>query len=431
MRTIKVGVAGLGFVGRRAVRLLAANRAKFARRLGASVELAAVCDRDVPREAKALKLPSSVFRARHPQELVSHSGLDIIVELLGGLEAPRRLVLSALKAGIHVVTANKRLLSHCWDELQAASAAGKGRLYFEGAVAGGIPLLHALENSFAADRIEALYGILNGTTNYMLTRAEEGLEMEAALKEAQALGFAEKDPSLDLSGRDSAQKVSVLASLVAGAWVRPGEIAREGITRLSSQDLDFAQKTLGRTVRLLGTLRFHGKDPVKVEAHVFPTLVPLGHPLAAVRREYNAVLVKASAADDLMFYGKGAGAGPAASAVVGDVFMLARDLLAGLPPPRRQSGLAVVVPIEESVSPFYFRIFAKDRPGVLARITAALGRRAISISTIHQSDAPRPQGVPIVLTTHPTTHGRFHKALKDILALKTVARRHTVMRMLA
>lgn len=431
MRTINVAVAGLGFVGRETVRLLVKNKEKFARRLGANLVLAAVCDREVSREAKRLGLSSSVFRATDPREIATRPGIDIVVEVLGGLEAPRKLVLDALRAGKHVVTANKRLLSHCWKEIESASARHGGRVYFEGSVAGGIPILQALDNGLAANSISAVYGILNGTTNYILSRAEEGLSADEALREAQRLGLAEKDPSMDLNGTDTAHKVSVLASLMTGAWIDPDKITREGILNVDREDFDFAKKELGRTVRLLGVLRLNWKNPVQVEAHVSPTLVPLGHPLAAVHGEYNALLVKASAAGDLMFYGKGAGPGPAASAVVGDVFMLARDIRGSVPAKNSLSGSAALVPIENSVSPFYLRLHVQDRPGVLAGITAALGRRGISIASIHQSDTPQAHGIPVVITTHPTSQGAFARALKGILALKTVSRRHTVLRMLA
>lgn len=425
---VRVGIAGLGFVGRETVRLLQANRARFAARLGADVTLSAVCDRQAEREARVLGLGPEVARYKDPAQL-AEAPVDIVVELLGGLEAPRKLVLSALRSGRHVVTANKLLLSHCWDELQEASLRG-GRVYFEGSVAGGIPVLQALDRGFAANRIEAVYGILNGTTNYILTRVEQGLAPEAALKEAQRLGFAEKDPTLDVSGRDTAQKVCVLAALLTGTGLRPEAIACEGITAIDADDVAFAKAQLGRTPKLIGTLRLSWGARLRLEAHVFPTLVPLTHPLAAVRREYNAVLVQASSADDLMFYGKGAGPGPTASAVVGDIFMLARDLLGRLPPSRPEALRVELAPIEESVAPFYLRLFAQDRPGVLARVTAALARRGISIASIHQSNEPAPQGLPIVLTTHPAQHGRFHSALREILAQKSIARRHTVLRIL-
>jgi homoserine dehydrogenase len=432
MRTIKIAVAGLGFVGKETVRLLGANRERFRSRLGADIVLTAVADRDAAREARALGLPSSVTRLRDPQQLLLKDNVDVIVELLGGLDAPRALAVGALSRGLHLVTANKRLLSHGWDQIQRACAKGGGRLYFEGSVAGGIPVLQALDNGFAANRIEAVYGILNGTTNYILTRVEKGgATFAQALAEAQAAGFAEKDPRMDLNGEDTAQKVSVLASLLTGAALKPSTIARQGITGIDREDVEFALGELGRTPRLLGTLKLDWGRPVRLEAHVYPTLVPLEHPLAAVRREYNAVMIKASHAADLMFYGKGAGPGPTASAVVGDVFMLCRDILGGIPPRPREALEVELMPAAESVSPFYLRLFAQDKPGVLAKITAALGRRAISISTIHQGDTRQKDGVPIVLTTHPAPQGRFGQALSEILALNSVARRHTVLRMLS
>lgn len=430
MRTINVAVAGLGFVGCETVRLLEDNREKFARRLGARLSLAAVCDREVLREARKLGLAKSVFRTTDPRQITKHPGIDIVVEVMGGLEAPRRLVLDALKTGKHVVTANKRLLSHCWKEIQAACAQHGARVYFEASVAGGIPILQALDNGLAANSLSAVYGILNGTTNFILSRAERGLEIDAALREAQRLGLAEKDPTMDLNGSDTAQKISVLASLITGAAIHPGRIAREGIDGIEREDILFAREELGRAVRLLGTLRLQWRPVVRVEAHVYPTLVPLGHPLAAVHDEYNALLVKASSAGDLMFYGKGAGPGPTASAVVGDIFMLARDLLGAVPAKRPLARPAALVPIERSISPFYLRLHVADKPGVLAGVTKALARRGISIASIHQSDIPRRHGIPIVITTQPTTHGQFQRALREILSLQTVSRRHTVMRML-
>lgn len=412
-----MAVAGLGFVGRETVRLLRANASAFRRRLGADLVMTAVADRDAAHEARKLGLPRSVLRLGEPAALLK-TDCDVVVELLGGLDAPRALVNAALRSGRHVVTANKRLLSHCWDELRKSSSEGGGRLYFEGSVAGGIPLLHALDQSFSANRIEGLHGILNGTTNYILSRAEEGLSMPEALAEAQRLGFAEKDPSLDMSGGDTAQKISVLASLITGHWLRPARIATSGIERVEALDVEFCRKTLGKAVRLLGTLRL--EDGV-VEAHVAPTLVPLEHPLAAVRREYNAVLVRTSSAGDLMFYGKGAGPGPTASAVVGDLFMLSRDVLGGAPssapPPaelRERAGA-------EAEGAYYVRLLAQDKPGVLARLTASLAKRGISIATIHQSDRGG-RAVPIMLTTHATTDGSLRAALRGVPGLRSVMR---------
>jgi homoserine dehydrogenase len=427
MRSIRLAVAGLGTVGSETVRLLRGRSESLRRRLGARLELAAVCDRRAGAAARRLGLPASVRRLTDPARLADLPGVDAVVELLGGLEAPRRLVLAGLRRGLGVVTANKRLLAHGWDELRQAAARGGGRLHFEASVAGGIPILKALELSLAGDRVEAVYGILNGTTNFILTRMAEGMGPAAALRRAQELGLAEKDPSLDLNGRDAADKVSILASLVTGSWLRPDQVRVQGIENVSLEDMAFAESALGRRVKLLGVARFLGAEP-RVEAFVSPALVPLEHPLAAVADEFNAVLVRAASAGDLMFYGKGAGAGPAASAVLGDILALGRELLAGaaLAAPRPGPALRLA----DSDCAFYLRLAALDRPGVLSAVTAALGRLGVSIATINQPAGWDPKGVPIIITTHPANPGTFGRALRSILALPAISRRHTVMRLL-
>jgi len=427
VRTIRIAVAGLGVVGCETVRLLRARRESLSRRLGAKLDLAAVCDRRAAARARRLGLPARVRRLADPRRLPALPGVDILVELLGGLAAPRRLVLAALRSGRHVVTANKRLLAHCWEELRQAQARVGGQLRFEASVAAGIPILKALDLSLSGDRVEAVYGILNGTTNFILTRMGEGMEPAAALRRVRELGLAEKDPALDLSGQDTADKVAILATLVAGAWLRPGQVRTQGIREIELQDIVFAEGVLGRRVKLLGVVRFPGREPL-VEAFVGPALVPLEHPLAAVHDEYNAVMVRAASAGDLMFYGRGAGAGPAASAVLGDVCALARDILSGAspapPPPAPAPRLA------DSDASFYLRLAAMDRPGVLSAVAAVLGRLGISIATIHQPASADPNNVPVIITTHPACPGTFGRALRGILALPSVSRRHTVMRLL-
>lgn len=430
MRALRVAVAGLGNVGRQTVRLLAENKVRFRNELATAIELCAVCDRRVEREARALGLGRAVVKTKQPLDLLKLD-VDVIIELLGGLGDARRLVLSALDSGRHVVTANKRLLSHAWGPLHEAARKGGSLLLFEASVAGGIPLIRTLRDGLAANRIESIHGILNGTANYILTRMEEGLDAAQALRQAQEQGLAEKDPALDLSGQDTAQKLSVLACLVTGAWLKPRDIACEGIIRVEKEDVDFAKTTLGRRVRLIGSLRFDPLNSLRVEAGVFPTLVPLDHPLAAVRREYNAALVQASRAGDIMLYGKGAGPAPAASAVVGDLFLLARDRLGGAAAAGGPAASAVMIPTSRAVSSFYLRLLVQDKPGVLARVANALGRRGVSIATIHQGQRPAAAGLPIVLTTHPAQSGRFAEALDEILRLPFVGPRHAVMRMIA
>jgi len=432
LKTLSVAVAGLGNVGREAVRLLRERRVELRERLGAELRLVAVADNDVAREARALGLPPAVARFRDPLAMARNVDADLHVELLGGYDAPRRFAREVLSRGRALVTANKRLLAYAWPELTAAARKSGARLAFEGSVAGGIPVLRALELSFAGDRVLGVDGILNGTTNYILTRCEEGLSAEDALKEAQALGFAEKDPTLDLSGGDAAQKLCVLAGLVTGGWLKPGTFPVEGIEAVTARDVAYARERLGRAVRLVASLRFSGTAAApRVEAGVAPTMVPLSHPLAAVRRQYNALLVGAASAGDLMFYGKGAGAGPTASAVLADVFVTARDLLGGLPAPRPGPRRLSLVSPDETVSGFYLRLLVKDRPGALARIAGALGRENVSIAAIHQDAASGAAAVPVMITTHPAPRGRFERARRRILALGDVSRKHCAMRFLA
>jgi len=430
VKTLTVAVAGLGTVGREAVRLLRERRGELRERLGAELVLAAVADRDAAREARALGLPASVARFTDPDAMAARCGADLYVELLGGYDAPRAFALAVLQRGKPLVTANKRLLAYAWPQLAAAARKSGARLAFEGSVAGGIPVLRALELSFAGDRVLGVDGILNGTTNYILTRCEEGLSASAALAEAQKLGFAEKDPALDLSGRDAAQKLSVLAGLVTGGWLKPESFPVVGIEAVTARDVAYARERLGQAVRLVASLRFSGSAAApRVEAGVFPTLVPLSSPLAAVRRQYNALLVKTASAGDLMFYGQGAGAGPTASAVLADMFVTARDLLGGLPAPRPGPRALALASSDAAASGFYLRLEVADRPGALARIAGALGRERVSIASIHQ-DRGGSSAVLVVITTHPAPRGRFERARRAILSLAAVSPRHCAMRIL-
>ena len=286
--------------------------------------------------------------------------------------------------------------------------------------------------SFSGDRVLGVDGILNGTTNYILSRGEEGLSPQDALKEAQILGFAEKDPTMDLSGQDAAQKLTVLAGLVTGGWLKPGSFPVAGIEPVTARDLSFARERLGMAVRLVASLKFTGKsDAPAVEAAVAPTMVPMSHPLAAVRRQYNALLVHTASAGDLMFYGQGAGAGPTASAVLADVFVLARDIRGGLPPAASTARKLLLTSPDHSVSSYYLRLEVLDRPGALARIADALADAGVSIAAIHQDPASGRRSVPVMIVTHLASRGAFNNARKRILALSAVSPRHCAMRMMA
>ena len=432
MNVLNVAVAGLGTVGRETVRLLRARRAEIAERLVAELRLVAVADRGAAREARALGLPACVVRYRDPLDMARRAEADLFVELLGGLETPKRFALEVLGRGKALVTANKRLLAHAWPEITNAARVGGARLAFEGSVAGGIPVLRALELSFSGDRVLGVDGILNGTTNYILSRGEEGMAPEAALKEAQKLGLAEKDPAMDLSGQDAAQKLTVLAGRVTGGWLKPGSFPVSGIEPVLARDLSFAREHLAMTARLVASLRFSGKsDAPAVSASVAPTLVPLTHPLAAVRLQYNALLIHAASAGDLMFYGQGAGAGPTSSAVLSDVFVLARDIRGGLPAAMSASRRLILTSPDHLVSSFYLRLEVLDRPGALARIADALAHAGVSIAAIHQDPASGRRYVPVMIVTHPARHERLERARKRILTLPAVSPRHCAMRMMA
>jgi len=424
-KRIGVAVCGLGNVGAETARLLRVRKSELSARLGAPLDLRWVVSRRAAATARTLGLPASVRRAKTPERALRDPSVDVVVELFGGLDAARRLVRAAFAAGKHVVTANKHLVSERFEELdRAARRAGVGFVY-EAAVAGGIPIIGAIRDGLAANRVERVSGIFNGTTNYILSKkAHDGCEMGSALAEAQRLGMAERDPTMDLNGSDTTHKIAILGSMLSGRWVEPRKVPREGIERIEAEDILFAASRLGRTVRLIGTVAPSG-DGGSVEAHVQPTLIPLEHPLAAVHGGYNAILVQASSAEDLMFYGKGAGPGPTASAVLADVLAVARGDAGRAPRPTR--GRAKISP--ESPAPYFLKLRVADVPGALSAITGKLGKEGVSIAQIYQNERGA-RWVPVMILTHKTTRERLDRARAAILALKTVSRAHSLLRLL-
>lgn len=431
-KNLNVAIAGLGNVGGEAARLMTAHTANYSAQTGAFLRLRAVWSHRVSAKARSLGLPASVQRIKNMDSLLKDSSIDIIVELLGGVKDARRLVLGALAAGKHVVTANKHLLSKHWKEIHFAALRARRRVYFEGAVAGGIPIISALREGLAANKISSVYGIFNGTTNYILsTMAHSGCSMQSALKEAQRLKMAEKDPTLDLNGSDTMHKVSILASMVTGSWVRPEKISRIGIEHFEAEDMRYAVDRLGHTVRLIGTVGIDWKSPnrPRVEAHVQPTLIGFKHPLAAVHGGYNAVLVNTSCAGDLMFYGQGAGPGPAASAVLSDILSLSKEIVLGTQSPTRSKTFPFASNAPECDAPFYLKFKVRDVPGALSKITGVLGKNRISIAEIHQPGG-RASTVPVMITTHATSRRCIDAARKAITRLSMVSPKHTCLRFL-
>ncbi len=410
--TARVGLIGLGTVGSGVATLLRERRREIRERTGADLELTCACDLRRGR-ARACGLPPRLFTT-DADKLLGRDDLDIVVELVGGLNPAKRFILKALSRGISVVTANKHLLAESYREIAEAAAAGGSQLFFEASVAGGIPLIKSIREGLAANRIRQIEGIVNGTCNHILTEmTEKGVDFKTALAEAQARGYAEADPTLDIEGHDSAHKITVLSALSFGRFFRLKDVHVEGISSVSHQDIRYAGE-MGFAVKLVATARRLGPG---FEIRVHPTLLEKRHPLASVGGAFNAVLVEADAAGRLMFYGRGAGQMPTASAVLADLVDASRwrELPASSrarPPSRMETGR--VRPMSETVSRFFCRFNVADRFGVLGRIATELGRNRVSIKVVLQKEQRADGVVPVVMLTHPAREADLRRALARI-----------------
>ncbi len=349
---------------------------------------------------------------------------------MGGTIAARQIVLQALEAGKHVVTANKALLSEHWPELLNAARRSDTSLHFEASVMAGVPTVRALNEGLAGNTVQSILGILNGTTNYILTRmSDEGMTYAAALKEAQGAGLAEADPALDVEGVDAAHKLSILGSIALRRWLPPKNIHREGIGALENQDIRYGQEQFGYCLKLLAIFKQH-RD--RVEARVHPAFIPASHPLAAVKHEYNAVYITGDPVGSIMLYGAGAGQMPAASAVVSDLVGLARAISAGvqaasLNPVEIEPKPIKPAPISDSESKFYLRVNVVDHPGVLSRIAGALGKHGVSISSLYQHGRSPSGSVPVILITHTAKEGAVRAAVADVARMRSIVKARTVV----
>ena len=424
---LRVAVLGAGTVGTEVVRLLTTQADDLAARVGARLELVGVAVRN--RHAERDPVVDPALLTEDARALVDKA--DVVVEVMGGIEPARELILRAVRHGASVVTANKALLAEDGPTLYAAADAAGVDLYFEAAVAGGIPVVRAVRESLAGDEVRRVLGIVNGTTNYVLDKmATEGVDLEQAVKEAQALGYAEADPSADVEGYDAAAKAAILASLAFHTRVPLEAVGRTGITALTSTDVMWAQRT-GHVLKLLAVAeRAHdedtGVDGVLVGVH--PALVPESHPLAKVSGSYNAVFVETAAAGELMFLGRGAGGAPTASAVLGDVVSVARHRVAGGRGPVESSYADLpVLPADATRARFQLRLDVADRPGVLAQVATAHAEHGVSIEAVRQS--PGDAAVAhLVITTHTTSERALRATAEAVAALPSVRRVVSVLR---
>ena len=412
--TIRIALLGFGTVGAGTYRMLEANRRAIESKIGARIEIAAIGIRDSekPREA-----PRDLFTT-DVGSIVCDPSIDVVLELIGGFDPAYRLIQRALECGKHVITANKELLAKRGHELMRVAAAQGLDLHFEAAVGGGIPLIQALKHQLAGNDVLKMIGILNGTTNYILTEmSRSGSELAQALREAQALGYAEADPSNDVDGCDVRYKLAILASIAFGKAVSPEDIFCEGISRLEKRDIELAH-FFGYEVKLLGIAEPFGED--RLLARVHPAFVPCDHPLASVNGVNNALWIRGDFVGDLMFSGRGAGGDPTASAVVGDLIDVCRNIrLGGAANTIVPSLGAELLPIEEARSRFYLRVIVDDQPNVLGSIATVLGEHGVSIATMEMRVLDDQRG-EIVFMTHKCSERDFRNALQVIRYLPTI-----------
>ncbi|MDE2400287.1 MAG: homoserine dehydrogenase [Burkholderiales bacterium] len=426
-KTVRVGLLGIGTVGGGTFDVLRRNQEEIRRRVGRGIEVTMVADLNVERAREVVgKAAEVVADARL---VVANPDIDVVVELIGGYGIAKALVLEAIAAGKHVVTANKALLAVHGTEIFAAARAKGVIVAFEAAVAGGIPIIKSLREGLSANQIQWVAGIINGTTNFILSEMrDKGLDFEVVLKEAQQLGYAEADPTFDIEGVDAAHKATIISAIAFGIPVQFDKAYVEGITKLSATDIRYAEQ-LGYRIKLLGITRrqAHG-----IELRVHPTLVPHRRLIANVEGAMNAVLVQADAVGTTMYYGKGAGSEPTASAVIADLVDIAR--LMDVAPGARVPHLAFqhdelsttpILPMDEVVTSFYLRLRVADQTGVLAKITGILAEQDISIDAVIQREADEVSGeggnqTDLMILTHDTKEGRMRQALVQIQALPTV-----------
>lgn len=414
--TLQIGLLGLGTVGTGVLRILEKNGEEIRHKLGSGLEVKRIAVRDINKKREIEIAPELL--TDNPEHVINDPEIDIVVEVMGGVDAARIYIAQALENGKYVVTANKDLMAQHGVELLSIAKNQGRNVFYEASVGGGIPLIRPLKHCLAANRIKKVMGIINGTTNYILTQIScEGREFDEALAEAQAKGFAEANPSSDIEGLDAAYKLAILASLSFSSIIEMKDIYVEGITGVKLRDIRYAQE-LGYAVKLLAI----GEEvEAGLKLRVHPTLIPAAHPLAAVANEFNAIFLEGDAVGEVMFYGRGAGSMPTGSAICADIIDAARSIKNEV-----QNGIVeatygkkTVVPMAEQQSRFYLRLKVKDEPGVFAKLATAFGDANVSLDMIIQkrSDA---ETAEIVLVTHDVTEGNFAKAMATLKSMPAV-----------
>jgi len=421
-KVVNIGIIGMGTVGTGVFEILKRLYSHLEERVGSQIRIKKICDRKFEN-----KKPEGIdfsLLTTNIEDVINDEEIDVVVELIGGIEPARRIILASLDKGKHVVTANKAVLSNYWREIFEKVKKTKKQVYFEASVCAGVPIIQALNEGLCANNFDYLLGILNGTTNYILTKMEEGLDFKAALKEAQEKGFAEADASLDVSGEDSVHKLSILSSIIFSTQIGLETVHKEGIELVETIDIKYAKEEFGYVLKLLSIMK---KEKKKVELRVSPTFISQAHPLAEVKNEFNAVYLKGDYVGNMMFYGKGAGMYPAASAVVSDIVYISRkvvqEIKEEIPYVEYKKNKVEIKDINDIESRYYLRFTTVDSPGVLAKISKILGDNSVSISSVVQKESTGLSEVPILMLTHKAREGNLKRAIMDIDRLSVVKKK--------
>jgi len=422
MKTLKVGMLGCGVVGSQIARLLVENKSDLTSRAGANLELVKVAVKNVKAKREGI---SSSLLTDDAQSIVNDPEIDLIIEVIGGISPAKELILSAIKNGKSVVTANKALLAQAGAELYAAADNANVDLYYEAAVAGAIPILRPLRESLVGDQVHRIMGIVNGTTNYILTKMDEsGTAFDDALKQAQTLGFAEADPTADIEAIDAASKAAILAGLAFHSRVSDADVYREGITKITATDVKVA-KAMDMVIKLLAIAELTPEGEISVRVH--PALIARTHPLASVRESFNAVFVEAKSAGQLMFYGKGAGGEPTASAILGDLVAVARHKVSGgIGPKESDYADLKIAKIGQTKTRYLIRLNVADKPGVLESVAHVFASHGVSIQTVRQTGSG--DKAELIVMTHSSTESALSETVKDLSKLPAVTDVASVLR---